>query len=284
MVMQAQRPALLDRGLFTLQSMRVDVTRALDQIAEIHQQMAKGEVYRGYRSLPVAASGLMGLAAAWLQPASLGAADPIGFVIVLDRDRDRRGVRGLERNHLQLRRPRRRLGRGGRRGKVVGQFLPSVVGGAAIAGVLHAPERRAGAAAARDCGRSASASARSPRARICRGPAAGSRSSTTPPGSRCCGSRAARSRSRAGGSAASSASGRCWPRWSCGGTSPEPDELDQARRRYGKETSSPRRTRALRLRRARSRAPRKGASRHHDVARHAPRRARCSTSSSGCAR
>src|SRR6266511_678297 len=64
-----------------MQSSNVDVTRALDQIAEIHQQIAKGEVYRGYRSLPVAASGLMGIAAAWLQPASLGTADPIGFVL-----------------------------------------------------------------------------------------------------------------------------------------------------------------------------------------------------------
>ena len=57
------------------------MTRALDQIAEIHEQMAKGEVYRGYRSLPVAASGVIGLGAAWLQPAGLGAADPIGFVL-----------------------------------------------------------------------------------------------------------------------------------------------------------------------------------------------------------
>src|SRR5260221_11543307 len=71
----------LDPGSFTLQSIEVDVARALDQIAEIHRQMAKGEVYRGYRSLPLAASGLMGIAAAWLQPATLGTADPIGFVL-----------------------------------------------------------------------------------------------------------------------------------------------------------------------------------------------------------
>ncbi len=36
-----------------MQSSGVDVTRALDQIAEIHQQIAKGEMYRGYRSLPL---------------------------------------------------------------------------------------------------------------------------------------------------------------------------------------------------------------------------------------
>lgn len=110
----------------------MDVTRALDQIAAIHQQIAKGEVYRGYRSLPVAASGLIGIVAAWLQPASLGTADPIGFVwywsaiagaagfvgsseivynyVVHERDSDRRQTR-----------------------RVIGQFLPSVVGGVAIA-------------------------------------------------------------------------------------------------------------------------------------------------------
>jgi hypothetical protein len=114
-----------------MQSSGVDVTRALDQIAEIHEQIAKGEVYRGYRSLPIAASGLIGIAAAWLQPASLGTADPIGFVlywtaiaaaagfvgsseiiynyVVHERDADRRQTR-----------------------RVVGQFLPSVVGGVAI--------------------------------------------------------------------------------------------------------------------------------------------------------
>ena len=41
-----------------------DVTRALAQIEAIHDQLAKGEIYRGWRSLPVAASGIVGLAAA----------------------------------------------------------------------------------------------------------------------------------------------------------------------------------------------------------------------------
>lgn len=115
----------------------MEVGRALDQIAEIHQQIAKGEVYRGYRSLPVAASGLMGFAAAWFQPAGLGTGDPIGFVmywaaigalagfvgaseiiynyVVHDNGSDRRQTR-----------------------KVMGQFLPSLIAGAAIAaGLAH---------------------------------------------------------------------------------------------------------------------------------------------------
>ena len=58
----------------------MDVPRALAQIEAIHEQIAKGEVYRGYRSLPVAVSGLIGLLAAWLQPARVHG-DPVGFVI-----------------------------------------------------------------------------------------------------------------------------------------------------------------------------------------------------------
>jgi hypothetical protein len=43
------------------------VNRALDQISLIHDHLAKGEVYRGFRSLPVLLSGLGGLAAAVTQ-------------------------------------------------------------------------------------------------------------------------------------------------------------------------------------------------------------------------
>jgi TctA family transporter len=110
----------------------VDVTRALDQIAEIHAQIAKGEVYRGYRSVPVAASGLIGLVAAWLQPAGLGTADPIGFVIYWGAIAVFAGFVGASEiihNYVV------REGAAGRRRtrKVLGQFLPSVAGGAAIA-------------------------------------------------------------------------------------------------------------------------------------------------------
>ena len=109
----------------------MDVTRALDQIAAIHEQIAKGEVYRGYRSLPVAASGLIGLAAAWLQPASLGTADPIGFVLYWAAIAAAAGFVGASEviysyavhDDASARRKTR---------QVVGQFLPSVVGGAAI--------------------------------------------------------------------------------------------------------------------------------------------------------
>ena len=109
----------------------MDVTRALDQINEIHAQIAKGEVYRGYRSLPIAASGAIGVAAAAMQPAEV-AREPIAFAaywmavavaamlvgsseilynyVVHDSASGRRHTRN-----------------------VVGQFLPSVLAGGAIA-------------------------------------------------------------------------------------------------------------------------------------------------------
>jgi hypothetical protein len=108
----------------------VDVARALDQIAEIHQQIAKGEIYRGYRSLPVAASGLIGMVAAWLQPRALGTVDPIGFVLYWSAIAVCAGFVGASEIvytyfvHAVDRRQTRR---------VVGQFLPSAAAGGAIA-------------------------------------------------------------------------------------------------------------------------------------------------------
>jgi hypothetical protein len=114
-----------------MQSCGVDVPRALDQIATIHEQIAKGEVYRGYRSLPVAASGLIGFVAAWLQPSALGAADPTGFVLYWTAVAAAAAVVGsieiiyayAVEDDVAARRKTRR---------VIGQFLPSLVGGAAI--------------------------------------------------------------------------------------------------------------------------------------------------------
>jgi TctA family transporter len=109
----------------------MDFTRALSQIAEIHQQIAKGEVYRGYRSLPVAASGAIGIAGAWFQTPSLGVVDPAGFVVywmALAAFAGFVGISEIVYNYVvhedaaERRRTRR----------VVGQFLPSVVAGAIV--------------------------------------------------------------------------------------------------------------------------------------------------------
>ena len=53
----------------------MDLTNALDRIEEIHAQIAKGEVFRGYRPVPVAVAGAVGLLAGWLQPRVLPAGD-----------------------------------------------------------------------------------------------------------------------------------------------------------------------------------------------------------------
>ena len=46
----------------------MEVNRALDRISEIHDHLAKSEVFRGYRSIPVALSGVVALLAASAQP------------------------------------------------------------------------------------------------------------------------------------------------------------------------------------------------------------------------
>jgi hypothetical protein len=121
--------------VFTLQSRGVDATRALDQIAEIHRQIAKGEVYRGYRSLPVAFSGVIGLAAAWLQPAGLGVADPIGFVLYWIAVAAAAGFVGSSEIIFNYTVHEDASGRRQTR-KVVGQFLPSVVAAGAMTACL----------------------------------------------------------------------------------------------------------------------------------------------------
>ena len=199
----------------------MDVTRALDQIAEIHEQIAKGEVYRGYRSLPVAASGLIGhrrrMAAARSRSAS---ADPVGFVLYWTAIAAAAGFVGSSEiiyNYVV----HDDASAAGRHAQVVGQFLPSVVGGAAItvcfthlsaALVPLLPGLWA----------------------FCFGLGTFASRPYLPrasgwialfyyaAGSCCSGSRAARNRSRAGGSAARSASASCSPHWSCGGIWNEP--------------------------------------------------------------
>jgi hypothetical protein len=56
---------LLDATGFVTQSRRVsDVSRAVEEIAAIHAHLAAREIYRGWRSVPVALSGLVGIGAA----------------------------------------------------------------------------------------------------------------------------------------------------------------------------------------------------------------------------
>ena len=117
--------------------MAVDVPRALAQIAEIHNTLAKAEVYRGYRSVPLAASGLVGFGAAWLQPEALSTSDPVGFVIYWTIVAFVGGAVGASEilynyvvNDDEIGRRRTR--------QVTGQFLPSLLAGVIVTiSLLH---------------------------------------------------------------------------------------------------------------------------------------------------
>jgi hypothetical protein len=114
----------------------MELPQALAQIAEIRAQAAKTEIYRGYRSVPVAGSGLIGLLAAWLQPAGLRS-DPEGFVLYWVAVAVCAGFVGVSEIlynyvvHDDAVGRRRTL-------RVGGQLLPSLVGGALItASLVH---------------------------------------------------------------------------------------------------------------------------------------------------
>jgi hypothetical protein len=105
-----------------------DVTRALEQIAEIHDHLARGEVYRGWRSLPVALSGLVGLAGALWQSMYGRPIEPWSFTMywagvasvslaVGCSEIAWRYARATPRERRQTR-------------CVIGQFLPALVAGA----------------------------------------------------------------------------------------------------------------------------------------------------------
>ncbi len=112
-----------------------DVVRALEQIAEIHEHLAKGEIYRGWRSVPVASSGVVGLAAAAWQSSSGQQADPWTFTVYWLAVGSVALLVGCSEiawhfvAHATLNERRRSL-------QVIGQFLPALVAGALVTGAL----------------------------------------------------------------------------------------------------------------------------------------------------
>ncbi len=59
----------------------MDLTRALDQLSEIHHHLSRAEVYRGYRSQTVAATGGLALIGAWAWETWLAEAPPSTAVL-----------------------------------------------------------------------------------------------------------------------------------------------------------------------------------------------------------
>jgi len=112
-----------------------DVTRALEQIAEIHEQLGRSTVFRGWRSIPVASSGMVGLAAAAWQAAEARPLDPwrytvywlvVGVVALLIGCAEIVWHYGARADEVERARSRH----------VVGQFLPALVAGALVTGAF----------------------------------------------------------------------------------------------------------------------------------------------------
>ncbi|HEV3164813.1 MAG TPA: hypothetical protein VGZ22_12360 [Isosphaeraceae bacterium] len=106
-------------------------TEALSQISEIHEHLAKGEVYRGFRSLPVALSGACGLLAASLQPRLMTVGEPMVAVVYWLMVAAIGGVVGgseMVYNYLFRDDPFARR----RTRKVLGQFVPCLAAGAGV--------------------------------------------------------------------------------------------------------------------------------------------------------
>lgn len=110
----------------------IDLSEALERISEIHEQIAKGEVYRGCRSLPMAISGVCGLMAALAQHLMVPAGDLAGFlhywvtvgaICFLVASSEIAWFYIFRSDSTERRRTRH----------VVGQFIPSLLAGAAIA-------------------------------------------------------------------------------------------------------------------------------------------------------
>lgn len=112
-----------------------DVGRALEQIAEIHQHLAKSEIYRGWRSVPVACSGLVGIGAAAWQSAVARPLEPWSFTmywLAIGALALMVGCSEIVWHYVvRASETERRRSR-----QVIGQFLPALVAGALITGAL----------------------------------------------------------------------------------------------------------------------------------------------------
>jgi len=114
----------------------MEIDRALDQISEIHGHLARAEVYRGFRPVPVAFTGLLAIAAAIAAPmfvVSTPNMAMVGFWLVVAGACV--GVAGADiliRYRREVSFARRKTER------VVGQFVPCVFAGLAMTLALTA--------------------------------------------------------------------------------------------------------------------------------------------------
>ena len=109
----------------------MEIRKALDQISEIHGHLARTDMYRGYRAVPVALSGALALVAAAVQPILGGTASEETFVrywvmvaVLASAIAGGGIVNGYAHEQSRLARRRTRT--------AVGQLLPCVVAGMGV--------------------------------------------------------------------------------------------------------------------------------------------------------
>ena len=111
-----------------------EVGRALEQIAQIHEHLARNEVYRGWRPVPVASSGLVGFAAAAWQSMAAPPLEPWSFVrywLIVGTVALAVGCSEIVWHYARANETDRRRSR-----QVIGQFLPALVAGALVTAAL----------------------------------------------------------------------------------------------------------------------------------------------------
>jgi hypothetical protein len=117
----------------------MNVTDALERIGAIHEQLAKAEVYRGYHPVGVALTGLLGLVAAAVQPLWVSPDDGGEFLrywlLVGGACAVIAGAGPVLRAFRAEDEATRR-----RTWTVLGQFVPCLLAGAAVALALSRPE------------------------------------------------------------------------------------------------------------------------------------------------
>ncbi len=109
---------------------------AKDNLSHIYDHVSRSEVYRGYRSLPVAATGVLALSAAVLQPYLIGVPDAGSFLLywtaVAIVSVVMTGVPIVQRYRRTSSRVKRRKTR-----KAVGQLLPALILGACVTAAIY---------------------------------------------------------------------------------------------------------------------------------------------------
>src|SRR3972149_2923192 len=120
-------------------SRMTELDRALNQISEIHRHLAHSEVYRGFRSVPIAMSGAVGLLGGLFQERALGSSPGWNSVYYWS------GIAGVELvvalsgivvNYWKTEEASDRR----RTQHVLGQFLPSLSAGLLLTIALYSRE------------------------------------------------------------------------------------------------------------------------------------------------